>query len=56
MDSVGKGEGGKIWENGIETCNIMYETNKQKKDLLRLYLVEFQRDKAPCSLLPLPPS
>jgi len=20
MDSVGKGEGGKIWENGIETC------------------------------------
>ena len=22
MDSVGEGEGGKIWENGIETCNI----------------------------------
>ena len=22
MDSVGKGEGGKIWENGIETCVI----------------------------------
>ena len=20
MDSVGEGEGGKIWENGIETC------------------------------------
>ena len=20
MDSVGQGEGGKIWENGIETC------------------------------------
>ena len=20
MDAVGKGEGGKIWENGIETC------------------------------------
>ena len=28
MDSVGEGEGGKIWENGIETCNIMYEKNK----------------------------
>ena len=22
MDSVGEGEGGKIWENGIETCLI----------------------------------
>ena len=22
MDSVGQGEGGKIWENGIETCII----------------------------------
>ena len=22
LDSVGKGEGGKIWENGIETCRI----------------------------------
>ena len=22
MDSVGEGEGGKIWENGIETCKI----------------------------------
>ena len=22
MDSVGKGEGGMIWENGIETCII----------------------------------
>ena len=34
MDSVGEGEGGKIWENGIETCikpalatRIMYETS-----------------------------
>ena len=24
MDSVGEGEGGKIWENGIETCKIAY--------------------------------
>ena len=22
MDSVGEGEGGKIWDNGIETCKI----------------------------------
>ena len=22
MDSVGQGEGGKIWENGIETCEM----------------------------------
>ena len=22
MDSVGEGEGGMIWENGIETCKI----------------------------------
>ena len=22
MDSVGEGEGGKIWENGIEACKI----------------------------------
>ena len=22
MDSVGEGEGGKMWENGIETCKI----------------------------------
>ena len=22
MDSVGEGEGGNIWENGIETCKI----------------------------------
>ena len=24
MDSVGEGEGGMIWENGIETCIITY--------------------------------
>ena len=24
MDSVGEGEGGMIWENGIETCIISY--------------------------------
>ena len=24
LDSVGEGEGGKIWENGIETCKISY--------------------------------
>ena len=24
MDSAGEGEGGEIWENGIETCIISY--------------------------------
>ena len=24
LDSVGEGEGGMIWENGIETCIITY--------------------------------
>ena len=24
LDSVGEGEGGKIWEDGIETCVISY--------------------------------
>ena len=24
LDSVGKGEGGMIWENSIETCNYMW--------------------------------
>ena len=24
MDSVGEGEGGMIWENGIETCILSY--------------------------------
>jgi len=31
VDSVGEGEGGEIWENGIETCNIMYETSRQSR-------------------------
>ena len=25
LDSVGEGEGGVIWENGIETCIISYK-------------------------------
>ena len=25
MDSVGEGEGGMIWKNGIETCIISYK-------------------------------
>ena len=25
LDSVGDGEGGMIWENGIETCIISYK-------------------------------
>ena len=31
MDSVGEGEGGEIWENGIETYNIMYEMSRQSR-------------------------
>ena len=32
LDSVGEGEGGPIiWENGIETHNIIYETNHQSR-------------------------
>ena len=31
MDSVGEGEGGMIWENDIETYNIIYETNHQSR-------------------------
>ena len=31
MDSVGEGEGGEIWENGIETYNIMYKTSRQSR-------------------------
>ena len=30
MDSVGEGEGGKIWENGIETCVISCMKRKNK--------------------------
>ena len=33
MDSVGEGEGGKIWENGIETCKI--SCMKQKVIILK---------------------
>ena len=31
LDSVGEGKGGMIWENGIETCIISYETNRQSR-------------------------
>ena len=33
LDSVGEGEGGMIWENGIETCiiSIICETNGQTR-------------------------
>ena len=29
MDSVGEGEGGKIWENGIETCENFFIKKKK---------------------------
>ena len=28
---MGEGEGGTIWENGIETCIISYETSHQSR-------------------------
>ena len=28
LDSLGKGKGGMIWENGIETCIIAYKENE----------------------------
>jgi len=47
MDSVGEGEGGKIWENGIETCEMscmkrdaspgsMHDAGKKKKKKIQL--------------------
>jgi len=32
MDSVGEGEDGKIWENGIETCKISCRKKKKEED------------------------
>ena len=35
----GEGEGGMIWENGIETCNIMYETSRQSRFEARYWML-----------------
>ena len=35
LDSVGEGEGGMIWENGIETCILSC-----KKRIARLYSMQ----------------
>ena len=35
MDSMGEGEGGKIWENGIETCIISYKKRIASPGLMR---------------------
>ena len=34
MDSVGEGEGGKIWENGIEICVISYTKQVQVRCMI----------------------
>ena len=34
MDSVGEGEGGMIWENGIEICIISYMKRVASPDLM----------------------
>ena len=31
LDSVGEGEGGMIWENGIERCKLSYVKNCQSR-------------------------
>ena len=31
LDSMGEGEGGMIWENGIETCTISYKKRFQSR-------------------------
>ena len=36
---MGEGEGGKIWENGIETYNIMYETSRQSRFDARYWML-----------------
>ena len=33
MDSVGEGEGGEIWENGIETCIISCMKREKKRNM-----------------------
>ena len=35
MDSVGEGEGGMIWENGIETCIISYKKRVASPGLMQ---------------------
>ena len=39
VDSVGEGEGGEIWENGIEMCNIMYEMSRQSRFDARYWML-----------------
>ena len=35
LDSVGEGEGGMIWENGIETCIISYKNRITSPGLIQ---------------------
>ena len=35
MDPVGEGEGGMIWENGIETCTISYKKRIANSGLMQ---------------------
>ena len=35
LDSVGEGEGGMVWENGIETCKISYVKQTASPGLMR---------------------
>ena len=35
LDPVGEGEGGMIWENGIETCTISYKKRIANSGLMK---------------------
>ena len=39
MDSVGEGEGGMIWENGIKIHIISYETSRQSRFDARYWML-----------------
>ena len=39
LDSVGEGDSGMIWENGIETYNIIYEMNCQSRCDARYWML-----------------
>ena len=49
MDSVGEGEGGMIWENGIETCIIPYMKWEKKKKVSLIWKKKEKKEKCDMS-------
>ena len=45
LDSVGEGEGGMIWENGIETCIISLKKKKKISLVVFKAATEIQKSK-----------